>query len=187
MIKEGYTREVIPVTARYSDNTETPVRKEIYASKKTMITAALIPVSVSVPLIYKRMTETYTTTTIPVTANATAPIIAPPPSVPITPTHEALVTTPFPTGQPEVLAQPTGIVADTSLEILANILDPLITLMVAVSFPIASVIMVGSCFFFMFGNNERAWDGIFKASVGYILIQLSPMFLEILRQVGEAV
>lgn len=82
---------------------------------------------------------------------------------------------------------PTGYVADKSLEMLASILDPVIQIMVAVSFPLASVIMVGAGFFFMLGNSERAWDIIFKCGMGYIFIQISPMLLDILRTVGEAI
>ena len=82
---------------------------------------------------------------------------------------------------------PTGYIADTSLEMLANVLDPLIQIMVAVSFPIASVIMVGACFFFMLGNSEKAWDMIGKSGMGYVIIQLSPLFLDILKNVGESV
>jgi len=188
VIKEGYTREVIPA-ARFNEEVETPARKEVYASKKTIAIAALIPVAVSVPLIYKRMTESYSTTTIPVTANVTAPVVAPPPVIPSTPTQEALnsMATAFPTGQPEVLAQPVGVIADASLTALANVLDPLVQLMVAISFPIASVIMIGGMFFFMVGNTEKAWSTIFNAGLGYVLIQLSPLFLDILRRVGEAV
>jgi len=82
---------------------------------------------------------------------------------------------------------PTGFVADASLNMLATILDPIIQIMVAVSFPLASVIMVGAGFFFMLGNSERAWDIIFKCGMGYIFIQISPMLLEILRQIGTAI
>lgn len=185
MVKEGYTREVIPA-ARFNENLEESTRKEAYASKKTIAIAALIPVAVSLPLIYKRMTESYSTTTIPVSSTVTSPIVTPPLS---TPTHEAFnsMATAIPTGQPEVLAQPVGVIADTSLEMLATILDPLVQIMVAISFPIASVIMVGSCFFFMFGDSDKAWSGIMKAGLGYVIIQMSPLFLQILRQVGEAV
>lgn len=82
---------------------------------------------------------------------------------------------------------PTGFIADKSLEMLANVLDPFIQIMVAISFPVASVIMIGACFFFMFGNSEKAWSMIMNAGLGYVLIQISPLFLEILRQIGEAV
>lgn len=85
------------------------------------------------------------------------------------------------------IPQQQGFIADKSLEMLATILNPVIDILVAISFPIASVIMVGACFFFMIGNSERAWSMIMNAGLGYVLIQLSPLFLEILRTVGEAV
>ena len=47
--------------------------------------------------------------------------------------------------------------------------------------------MIGACFFFMIGNTEKAWSMIINAGLGYVLIQLSLLFLGILRQVGEAV
>jgi nitrate reductase NapE component len=77
--------------------------------------------------------------------------------------------------------------SEQSLSALAHVLDPLVDIMVALSFPIASVIIVGSCFFFMFGKSEKAWDGIMKAGLGYVLIQVSPLILDVLKQVGTAV
>lgn len=187
MIKEGYSSETFTLPVRHNDNMEQELKTK-YATKKTLITAALIPVVASVPLIYKGLKNSFTTTTIPVasTVITPTPLIIPPPVL-STPEVIANMAVPIQQTPPDIIAEPVGLVADTSLEILANILDPLITLMVAVSFPIASVIMVGSCFFFMLGNSERAWDGIYKAALGYIVIQMSPLFLEILRQVGEAV
>lgn len=81
----------------------------------------------------------------------------------------------------------TGLIADSSLNMLATVLDPLVQILVAISFPIASVIMVGACFFFMLGNSEKAWQTIFNAGLGYVLIQMSPLFLNILREIGKAV
>lgn len=74
-----------------------------------------------------------------------------------------------------------------SLSMLAHVLDPLVDIMVALSFPIASVIIVGSCFFFMFDKAEKAWSMIMKAGLGYVLIQVSPLILNVLKQVGNAV
>lgn len=95
------------------------------------------------------------------------------------PTTMTAIATPLPSN--------TGVITDTSLDVLATILVPLIQIMVAISFPVASVIMIGACFFFMFGNSEKAWDMIMKAGLGYVLIQVSPLFLEILKNVGKAV
>jgi hypothetical protein len=74
-----------------------------------------------------------------------------------------------------------------TLSALAHVLDPLVDIMVALSFPIASVIIVGSCFFFMFDKSEKAWSMIMKAGLGYVLIQVSPLILQVLKQVGNAV
>lgn len=92
---------------------------------------------------------------------------------------------PVSTITPDILQ--TGIVADSSLNMLATVLDPLIQILVAISFPIASVIMIGACFFFMLGQSEKAWTTIFNAGLGYVLIQMSPLFLDILRTVGKSI
>lgn len=88
-------------------------------------------------------------------------------------------------GNPEMIQ--TGLIADTSLNMIANVLDPVIQILVAFSLPVASVIMVGACFLFMFNNSEKAWTMIMNAGLGYILINLSPLFLEVLRQIGKAI
>ncbi|MFJ7826441.1 hypothetical protein [Psychrobacillus sp. NPDC096623] len=117
------------------------------------------------------------TTTIPVSAPVIEPIAEPVNVLAQLPTNLS--------STPEMI--PTGFIADTSLEMLANVLDPLVQIMIAISFPIASVIMIGGCFFFMIGNSEKARQTIMNADLGYVLIQLSPLFLQILGEVGEAV
>ena len=125
-----------------------------------------------------------------VTAPTTLPTLAPTPTLtPIAEPINVLAQTPLipvnAMATPEMM--PTGFIAETSLDMLANVLDPLIQILVAISFPIASAIMVGSCFFFMFGNSEKAWTTIMNAGLGYVLIQMSPLFLQILREIGKAV
>lgn len=88
------------------------------------------------------------------------------------------------TVQPNVI--PTGVVADASLTALATILDPIIDILIAVSFPIASIIVVCAFFLIMIGNKDKAFDMMLHAGLGYILIQLSPVFLEILKTVGDS-
>lgn len=77
--------------------------------------------------------------------------------------------------------------SEQTLSALAHILDPVVDVLVALSFPIASVIIVGACFFFMFNNSEKAWSMIQSAGLGYVLIQVSPLILNVLKQVGSAV
>ena len=105
------------------------------------------------------------------------------------PTHIVEAYTPLPVNggewNPEVV--PVNAVADASLSALATILDPVIDILVAISFPIASLIVVSSFFLIMIGKEERAFDMMMKAGLGYVLIQLSPIFLDILKKVGDAV
>ncbi|MGE7932099.1 hypothetical protein [Viridibacillus arvi] len=164
--------EVVP-ESEYTDYSE---RFEQYASIKTVAIASIIPTAASVGLVAHRLL-----------ANDTSiPIYAP--VVPeVTTIEPAINSVLSPTDVITTMAQPTGIIADKSLDMLANVLDPLVQIMVAVSFPVASVIMIGACFFFMFGNSEKAWSMIMNAGLGYVLIQLSPLFLNILREVGSAI
>lgn len=91
---------------------------------------------------------------------------------------------------PVVAAVPVGAsewMGEKTLSALAHVLDPVVDILVALSFPVASVIIVGACFFFMLGNSEKAWSTIQNASLGYVLIQVSPLILDVLKQVGNAV
>lgn len=76
---------------------------------------------------------------------------------------------------------------EQTLSALAHVLDPVVDILVALSFPVASVIIVGACFLFMFSNAEKAWTMIQNAGLGYVLIQVSPLILNVLKQVGNAV
>lgn len=76
---------------------------------------------------------------------------------------------------------------EQTLSTLAHVLDPVIDILVALSFPIASVVIVGACFLFMFGNSEKAWTMIQNAALGYILIQTSPLILNVLKQIGGSI
>jgi hypothetical protein len=86
----------------------------------------------------------------------------------------------------EAAGKATEFVAAQSLNLLAHALDPIVQILVVISLPVASIVMIGGCFFFMFGNSEKAWNSIQNAGLGYILIQLSPLFIKVLEQVGKS-
>jgi hypothetical protein len=65
--------------------------------------------------------------------------------------------------------------------------DPLIELVTALSYPIAGVMIAGGCLFIMVGNREKGMSMIQTAAIGYILVQLSPLFLDLLVGIGEMV
>lgn len=174
MFKKKYKIEVVP-ESEYTDFSHR-VEDKTYATNKTVIGAAVVPIGVATGLAVTRLTSTpehYSSTLIPTSAPVTEPI-------------NVLTQTPVitPTYTPEMI--PTGYIAEKSLETFANIMDPVIQILVAISFPVASVIMVGACFFFMFGNSEKAWGMIMNAGLGYVLITLSPLLLDILREIGRA-
>ncbi|MGE6487741.1 hypothetical protein [Paenisporosarcina sp. NPDC076898] len=195
MFKKRMKIEVVP-ESQYTDFSDR-MDESKYATKRTIIAAAL-PLAVAIPIVVSKLTvstDTYTATSIPVAAAIQAPPPIPVPQTavdviaqtPVEPALNALAQNPsyMPVSSPEFIQ--TGIIADKSLEALANVMQPLIDILVAVSFPIASVIMIGACFFFMFGNSEKAWSMIMNAGLGYVLIQMSPLFLQMLRVVGESV
>ena len=176
MFKKKYKIEVVPESEYTDFNNQ--LEDKSYATNKTLIAAAVVPLSVATGLAVTRLTSTpehYSSTIIPVSA----PVIEP-----INVLAQTPVYTPIPIPTSEII--PTGYIAEKSLETFANILDPVIQILVAISFPVASVIMVGACFFFMFGNSEKAWGMIMNAGLGYVLITLSPLLLDILREIGKA-
>ncbi|MEK4081593.1 hypothetical protein [Solibacillus sp. FSL K6-1126] len=177
MFKRNKTR-VVPV-AEYGDYTERfeemeKIRQErTFATRKDVVVMSAIPTLGAAGLVaYNKLTA------VNPSVMEVMPVTAMPDITSLPDTYTAMaVNAPI----------PTGYVADKSLEVLATILDPVIDILIAISFPIASVIMIGACFFFMIGNPERAWSMIMNAGLGYVLIQISPMFLDILRTVGEAI
>ena len=89
--------------------------------------------------------------------------------------------------EPTVTAGATEWLGEKTLQTLAHALDPLVDIMVALSFPIASVSMLGACFHFFFNNPSKAWSSMQNVGIGYVLIQLMPVILSILKAIGGAV
>ena len=189
LFKRNKTR-VVPA-AEYGDYTERfeemeKIREEnTFATRKDVLFMGAVPVVGAAGLFaYNKATAVEPSTVLEVAPVFSQPITSTPEvsSIPdISSLSEAYTTV--------AVNAPiqTGYIADKSLETLATILDPVVDILIAISFPIASVIMIGACFFFMIGNPEKAWGMIMNAGLGYVLIQIAPMFLDILRTVGEAI
>jgi len=80
----------------------------------------------------------------------------------------------------------THFVSKHTLNIIAHSLDPIVEIMVAFAFPVASVIMAGACFLFMFNRADKGFEMIQRAGLGYVLVQMLPFLLNVLKQVGDA-
>lgn len=70
---------------------------------------------------------------------------------------------------------------------LAHLFDPLINLLIGVSFPIASALILFKLFMGFFVDQGQVWEGIGKICIVYVLIQMFPVFSAILKQLGTLV
>jgi hypothetical protein len=83
-------------------------------------------------------------------------------------------------------AVPVGLMSDTVKAKIIHAFDPLVDLMVSLSLPIAGVMLTGGALMIMIGRKEPGYKLIFDCTIGYILVQMSPMFLNLLAGVGSA-
>lgn len=188
--------EVVPAS-EYTDYSERfkefeKMREEdrAYASKKHVYIAASASAAAGIAFVgynnSKRALNTLTTTSQVVNS---APVVEP--SVVAEPIHA--LAQPVDYTMIPVTADPGGgisgatadIVSDFSFELFTKIADPVIQLLTALSFPIASVIVVGALFMMMFGMKEKALTMAMNAGIGYVLIQFSPLLLDMLRMLNK--
>jgi hypothetical protein len=99
-----------------------------------------------------------------------------------------LILTPKAFAAESVQAIPTAGIADKAageiIAAMAHLFDPIIDLVVTISFPVASAMIVFKLFMGFFRDQGEVWEGIGKVSLVYILIQMSPIFINILKQLG---
>ncbi len=69
---------------------------------------------------------------------------------------------------------------------MVSAFDPLVTLVQALAYPIATVVVLGGALFVMVGNKEKGFTMMQSAGLGYVLVQMLPMVLEILVQAMKA-
>lgn len=68
-----------------------------------------------------------------------------------------------------------------------NAFDPLITLVQALVYSVAMVVVLGGALFIMIGNNEKGFTLMQNAELGYVLVQMTPLVLNILIEAMKAV
>lgn len=86
---------------------------------------------------------------------------------------------------PEAL--PVAALSDAVRSKIIHAFDPLIEVVKALSYPIAAVMITAGCLFIMVGNKEKGMTMIQGAGIGYILVQLAPVFMQILVGIGGVV
>jgi 2-keto-3-deoxy-galactonokinase len=65
--------------------------------------------------------------------------------------------------------------------------DPLITLIQALSYPVAMVVVLGGAIMIMINQKEKGFSLMQGAGLGYVLVQMAPMVLNILVEAMKAV
>jgi hypothetical protein len=70
---------------------------------------------------------------------------------------------------------------------VVNAFYPLIELVQALSYPISLVMMLGGGLFVMVGNSDRGFGMIQKAGLGYILVQMLPLLMDLLVEIAKSI
>jgi len=64
--------------------------------------------------------------------------------------------------------------------------QPVIDLVQALSYPIGLVMMLGGGLFVMIGNSEKGLGMVQKAGIGYILVQILPLLMDLLVEIAKS-
>lgn len=63
---------------------------------------------------------------------------------------------------------------------MMNAFDPLISLIQGLAYPVAMVVVLGGAIFVMIGNSDKGFSMMQKAGLGYLLVMITPMILDVL-------
>lgn len=58
--------------------------------------------------------------------------------------------------------------------------NPLIDLIQGLAYPVAMVVVLGGAIFIMIGNSDKGFGMMQKAGLGYLLVMIAPMILDVL-------
>lgn len=69
---------------------------------------------------------------------------------------------------------------------VVNALDPLVELVKALSYPISLVMMLGGGLLIMIGSSDKEFSMIQKAGLGYIIVQMLPVLMDLIVEIAKA-
>jgi len=75
---------------------------------------------------------------------------------------------------------------ETTKQAVIHAFDPLLELMVDLALPISGVILTSDALLILIGMKDKGFSLILNASLGYCIVQLSPLFISLLAEVGKA-
>jgi hypothetical protein len=76
--------------------------------------------------------------------------------------------------------------ADVTAKIITAF-EPIVELAQALSYPIAFVAITIACLLYMINQKEKAISMIQNASLGYIFVQIAPLFMKLLAEIGKSI
>ena len=89
-------------------------------------------------------------------------------------------------GPQEITTEAVEVVAQSTRDSIIHAFDPLLQLMIDLSLPIAGIMITGGCLLIMIGQKEKGFTLLMNSSLGYVLVNLSPLFLKLLEEIGKA-
>ncbi|MGD6879938.1 hypothetical protein [Bacillus infantis] len=84
-------------------------------------------------------------------------------------------------------AGPVEYVKGQAKEKIVEAFMPLVDMIQALSYPIALVMLTGGALMFMINQKDKGISLIQNASIGYILVQLMPLMMQLLVGIGNSV
>lgn len=91
------------------------------------------------------------------------------------------------TAMAEVANPATEYVKGAAKEKIVEAFMPLVDMIQALSYPIALVMLTGGALMFMINQKDKGIGLIQNASIGYILVQLMPLLMNLLVGIGNTV
>lgn len=76
---------------------------------------------------------------------------------------------------------------DAMYDKMLHAFDPLIMLVQSLAYPVAMVVILGGAIMVMINQKEKGFGMMQTAGLGYVLVQMTPMVLNILVQAMKAV
>lgn len=78
---------------------------------------------------------------------------------------------------------PTVAHAETAVSVQGKMMTaftPIIDMIQGLAYPVAMVVVLGGAIFVMIGNSEKGFSMMQKAGMGYLLVMVAPMILDVL-------
>lgn len=72
-------------------------------------------------------------------------------------------------------------------EKIMNAFTPIIELIKLLAHPIAGIMITSGSLLYMIGRQDKGIDMVQKAAIGYILVQMSDLFLQLIVGIGSAI